>query len=135
MWTDQLSVALVLFVLGATGLETRYARYGVVTEPAGEVRTYTTVTNVVIVRTHPRVIRQGHLAGLLDRAGHLFQLVLSHGDTKLNLYAEHFAWIRRGTRRKCNILGDGLRWLTGAATLDDVQAVKDDVASVAEQLQ
>ena len=107
MWTDQLSVALVLFVLGATGLETRYARYGVVTEPAGEVRTYTTLTNVVIVRTHPQVIRQGQLAGLLDRADHLLQLALSHGDTELNLYAERFARIRRGTRGNATSLETG----------------------------
>ncbi len=84
----------------------------------------------------PRVTRgQGHLAELLDRADHLLELALSHGDTEVTLYEERFAWIRRGTRGKRNILGDGLRWLMGAATLDDMQVVKDDVASVAEQLQ
>ncbi len=120
----ELVLAQILFALGATGLTSRHARYGVVTEAAGEVRTYTMATNVFIVRIHPMVIRQSHLAGLLDRADHVLQMALSHGDTELNLYAEHFACIHRGTREKRNILGDGLRWLTGEATLDNFQTVK-----------
>ncbi len=53
----------------------------------------------------------------------------------MSVYVERFARVRTGRRNRRNVLRDGLRWLTGAATLEDVQAVKDSVKEVADQLQ
>ena len=53
----------------------------------------------------------------------------------MSVYAELFARVRTGGSNRRKVLGDGLRWVMGAATLEDVQAEKDSVKELADQLQ
>ncbi len=125
----------VAVVAAICAVDVREIPYGIASEQDGEARVFTEATEVVFVRVHPKVIRRQYLDGLVKQADRLIQLALAHGDQEMNLYVERFARIKRSSRRKRNILGDGLRWLTGSATLEDVQTVRDSVVGLDDQLQ
>ncbi len=118
-----------------SALEVKPLQYGVAAENIGEARVFREAVEIVAARKHPRAMRQQFAGTLRRQVQGLIQLASTHGDA-LDVYAERFARITRAGRRPGrNILGDGLRWLTGAATLEDVQAVRDSVEGMADQLQ
>ena len=104
-------------------------------EQDGDARVFMDATEVVFVRMHPKVVRRQYLDGLVKQADMLIQLALAHEDQEMNLYIEWFARIKRSSRQKRNILGDGLRWLAGSATLEDVQMVCNSFVGLDDQLQ
>ena len=104
-------------------MEIEPAPFGVMTRKGGNVRVYAEAYDVVFLRTHPTALN-AHLVGLRRRVRRLMDRIKDVYPDQYRMYAARMEILKGSTRPKRNILGDGLKWLTGVATEDDVNKIK-----------
>ncbi len=122
-------------IWGNDGLEIRPLPYGVASEALREARIFREAIDLVVVWHHPSILRQRFTGTIRRQTEQLLQLATQHGDNSLGVYSERYSRLLRAGRAKRNVLGNGLLWLTGTTTLEDVRPIKDTVEGVTSQLQ
>ncbi len=110
--------------------------YSVVMQRQGMARTLTEATEVVIVVTSPETTTTHQMQRLQEYAWSLFDMLHELGDDTMTIYQERLMRLSTTSDgRKRNILGDGLHWLTGLATSEEVEAVRRQATQLTTQLQ
>ena len=109
--------------------------YGVALQRQGHARTFTTATELVVVIQHPPSTTSRPLQRLQEHACNLYDRLRDAGDSSLEVFQVRL-WRMTGSvgRGKRNILGDGLHWLTGLATSEEVEEVRHQAADLVSTL-